>query len=297
MHSPSPLTRIASTLVLVGSVMLRPEVARAVDASDKTTCIAAFDSGQALRAAGKLTQALPQFSVCAREVCPRSLQKACVEQATESSALLPTVVLSATDAAHNDVTDVTVSIDGAIVATTLDGKAIPIDPGIHTFRFEKEGRSPVEHRAVVKEAQKGQVIAVVLAPVAAVVQAGAPPVVVEPLSPTANGAGWSSTRWAAVGVGAVGVAGIAVGSVFGAMAFSKWSDAQSQAKSTATFRQANDTESTGRSDATISTVAFIAGGLLAAGGVVLFVVSPSKGSGASATVAPTVGGISVVGTF
>jgi hypothetical protein len=113
-----------------------------------------------------------------------------------------------------------------------------------------------------------------------------------PAVPTATRA-----RWAAVGVGAVGVAGIAVGSVFGAMAFSKWGDAQSQARSTATFGQANNTESTGKSDATVSTVAFIAGGLLAAGGVVLFVVSPSKGSGASATVAPTLGGLTVVGTF
>ena len=50
---------------------------------------------------------------------------------------------------HGDVTEVRVYLDGALVATQLDGKAIELDPGGHVLRFEHGGLPSVEERVLV----------------------------------------------------------------------------------------------------------------------------------------------------
>jgi hypothetical protein len=57
----------------------------------------------------------------------------------------------------------------------------------------------------------------------------------------------------------------------------------------------NAARTTGENDAAVSTGAFIAGAALAATGIVLFVVHPSRTS--STSVSPTLGGLRVLGTF
>jgi hypothetical protein len=270
------MKRLATTLLTLGALVS----ATNAWADGKAECIAAFDAGQSARSSGRLMQALTQFAVCARDLCPRSLQKACVDAATESAALLPSVVLSATDVSHADVTDVKVSIDGTIVATVLDGKAMPVDPGPHTFRFERAGVPPVERQVVVKEAQKGQLVAAELT-------VGKPSPVVE------DRGRWPVMRVVGVGAAAVGLGGIVVGSVFGSLAFSKWSTAQNEAKSASTFPAGQSDESTGKTFAAVSTGAFIAGGALVAGGVALYLAAPKP----TLVVTPTLGGVSLAGTF
>lgn len=298
------MKRIAATLVLTAA-LLAPGPAQA---DDKADCIAAFEEAQTALASGKLTVAIPKFAVCSRDVCPQSMQKRCVEKATEASSLLPSVVLSATDGANNAVVDAKVTVDGVVVATVLDGKAIPLDPGLHTFRFEKEGLAPVERRVAIKEAQKGQSVAVQFAPtepvappvvpVVAPVVPTPPPVVTPEPPTTASRSSWTPLRWTGLAAGAAGVVGIGVGSAFGVTAFSKWSDAKAQCgTSCAPSSQASSTKSTGETDGNISTVAFIAGGVLVATGVVLFLLAPSKRSTASAAVTPAPGGLQVVGRF
>jgi hypothetical protein len=77
------------------------------------------------------------------------------------------VVLGARDAQGRDVMDVQVSIDGVLVANGLDGKAIEVDPGSHTFRFEARGAT-TEQAVLIREGEKGRSISVTLgAPAAA----------------------------------------------------------------------------------------------------------------------------------
>lgn len=302
------MKRVAVPLFLAG--LLAPGLAWADDRAD---CIEAFEAGQTLRAGGKLSEAIPKFAVCARDVCPRLMQKLCVDQSTEASALLPTVVLSATDGSNHEV-DAKVSVDGVVVATVLDGKAIPVDPGRHTFRFEREGLAAVERQVAVKEGQKGQSVSVQFAPTEPVVLAVVPvvapappalavPPVLPPEPPSENisHGSWTKMRWAGVGVGSAGIAGVVVGSVFGSMAFSKWSSAQSLCNTPngcGSGSQAENAKTTGEGYADVSTVAFVAGGVLAAGGIVLFLASPSKTStSSSAAITPTLGGLQIVGRF
>src|SRR5439155_8312448 len=54
------------------------------------------------------------------------------------------------------VFDVTVTMDGAVVATQLDGKPIDIDPGAHVFRFVHGNNPPVEQQIIVHAGEKGR---------------------------------------------------------------------------------------------------------------------------------------------
>jgi hypothetical protein len=99
--------------------------------------------------------------------------------------------------------------------------------------------------------------------------------------------------------GGVGVVGLALGGVFGALASSQWSSAKRDcgpAAPVCTKQSAVDEQKSASSDALISTVGFIAGGVLAATGAVLFFTAPKAAS-------PTVGvlvrpdGVAVTGTF
>ncbi len=106
------------------------------------------------------------------------------------------------------------------------------------------------------------------------------------------------TRWTAqhtAGVVTLGVGGVAlvVGSITGAMTLSTWSDAEAHC-STGSEPLTCDAEGQSLSDdahgmATVSTIAFVAGGLLVVGGAVIFFTSANGGDGTSASVAPWFG--------
>jgi hypothetical protein len=100
-------------------------------------------------------------------------------------------------------------------------------------------------------------------------------------------------------VGGFGIAGLAIGGVFGGLAAGKWSTAQSDCKTSATCTpsgnmMANSARSNALTLATVSTVGFIAGGVLTAGGLVVFLVAPK---GSSESRASRAGGIEIAPAF
>jgi hypothetical protein len=48
---------------------------------------------------------------------------------------------------------VKVTADGALLTEQLDGRAVRLDPGVHTFRFEAPGNAPLEQPVVVGEGE------------------------------------------------------------------------------------------------------------------------------------------------
>jgi hypothetical protein len=104
-------------------------------------------------------------------------------------------------------------------------------------------------------------------------------------------------------VGGVGVAGLAVGGVFGILALSQNASANS-GHCGGSLGGANQCDPTGvslRSQAVsygnVSTVAFIAGGVLAAGGATLWLVAPSGHVQVAPVTGQNGGGILVRGDF
>ncbi len=133
---------------------------------DVKACVAAAEKGQRLRNDGKLKEARDQFVVCARNVCPGAVRKDCEPLLSDIDSRLPTVVIAAKDDAGKDLIDVRVTIDGAVAATKLDGKAITIDPGAHTFRYEHDGSVAVDANVLVHDGEKSRALTVVFEPVA-----------------------------------------------------------------------------------------------------------------------------------
>jgi hypothetical protein len=275
---------VTAAAALVGTFV--PAVAFADDAA----CINASEQALTLRKQGKLHDALRQLAVCADAACPGEVKTECASRIAGVDAAMPTLVFGATDGAGNDLRDVKVSMDGAPLVTTLDGRPISVDPGEHTFRFETTGQPAVEKKLVVREGEKDRRESVMLGtPAPAPSPAPAP---VAPPVVTPSPSWWTTQRTLAVVAGGVGVAGLVVGGIFGGLAMSD----QSQEKTNCStggcpnHGQAVADYNTGNDNATVSTVGFIAGGVLLAGGAVLFFTAHD------AAVAPSTGRLYVVPT-
>ncbi len=121
-------------------------------------CFEAAVDGQKLRDAGQLLAAREQFIACAKSTCPEEVQKDCTRWLSELDVTLPTVVFGARDADGNDLLDVHVSVDSMATTGTAAGKPVPLDPGAHLVRFDREGSAPVEQSLVVRAGEKNRVI-------------------------------------------------------------------------------------------------------------------------------------------
>jgi len=114
---------------------------------------------------------------------------------------------------------------------------------------------------------------------------GAPP----PASPDHAANGGAMLRTAGIAAAGLGVVGLAVGTIFGLSAKSKNDDAASQCPSNACpSQQGVSLTDDARHAATISSVGFIAGGILVAGGLTLYFAAP-KDQKTAFRVAPSVG--------
>jgi hypothetical protein len=272
---PRSAARLALGLSLASAGCL---FARASHADEKAECLAAASKGQTLRDAHSLIEAREQFQTCARRVCPAIVQTDCGSWLDTVEKTLPSVVLSAKDAAGRDLLDVNVTADGRPLAQKLDGQAVWMNPGVHSFRFELADGTTATSRVVVKEGEKAQGVAVVLGSPAAV-EAGArsetspdsaATTPAEPVKPVASGRG-ATQRALGLVLGGLGIVGIGVGSGIGLDAKSK-DNAAAREKGTA----AGEIDS--RSDVNqgnVGTAVFVAGAVVAAVGVVVWFTAPS----------------------
>lgn len=173
-------------------------------AIDTAQCLAASEKGQRARAAGKLREAKEAFQVCNQDTCPAIVRSDCSKWRDELQASAPSVVFGARDAKGHDLFDVTVSMDGEVVTRKLDGKAVTVDPGPHTFKLEAPGFPAVTEKALIKEGEKARAITVTFADPGgtAAAQTKDDP---QPQrgADTSRGGGHTVLPWIVVGVGGV----------------------------------------------------------------------------------------------
>jgi hypothetical protein len=310
-------------LLLLVATLLTVARARAADPSTKE-CLVASESSLSLRREFKFDAARAQALVCAAASCPADVRTECSKRVDELSAAMPTLVLEAKDPTGADLSAVRVLMDGRLFAERLEGAALQLDPGSHTFRFEGVGLPPVEKSLVIHEGEKNRREVVVLgtanpapaaaiAPAAATVSLAPAAAAAQPVpSPTPrNGSPDSSSRPSSVlpivGLVAagVGVVALGVGSAFGLKAKSNYDDSNENGHCDASGCDKDGLASRDAafSAAHVSTALFIAGGVLVAGGVTLYLVkrSSSEPSAATLSVSPVVasngGAILVHGGF
>ncbi|XXX82429.1 hypothetical protein WMF30_27110 [Sorangium sp. So ce134] len=158
---------VAAALALTG--------ARAHAEPHKRACAAAYERAQGLRRDGKLLAARQALIACSQPTCPAAAVADCGPWLAEVEQSLPTVVIAARDAHGRERLDVRVLVDGRLLAAALDGKALPVDPGPHTFRYEPASGPAVEERVVIREGEKNRAITVTLGASSAGAPASAPP--------------------------------------------------------------------------------------------------------------------------
>lgn len=134
----------------------------ATAALDKETCVASFDRGQKAQSDRALRRALADLIVCAQESCPSVLRADCAGVLAEVRSALPTVVFAADDGNGHELTDVQVYAGRELLASSLDGRAIAVDPGTVELRFESPGIAPVVTTRMIREGEKSRVIRVSL---------------------------------------------------------------------------------------------------------------------------------------
>jgi hypothetical protein len=201
--------RVARLLRWAPLLLAAPAVAapvRSARADVTDDCLAASDAGQQQRDKGALIDAKKQLLACARDVCPKVVRRDCDRWLTDVEERVPSVVPSAHDASGADVVDVSVEVDGKVVATKLDGRAIPLDPGAHRFRFVGPDGAATEQQVLVREREKGRILQVELSR-----PSSAPPAPPAPEpTPTEAVQAPASTPAAAYVLGGIGV--LALGS-------------------------------------------------------------------------------------
>lgn len=154
----SRLLLLLSTFAQVTALAV-PSTAHATE-PDKAVCAESYRSAQTQRKSGNLRRAREALIQCASDRCPSVMQPDCMRWLTEVEAAMPSLTFAATGESGKDVTDVHVSMDGETLTHELDGKAIPVDPGSHTLRFERANAEPIEQPIIVHEGEKARVVSV-----------------------------------------------------------------------------------------------------------------------------------------
>jgi hypothetical protein len=251
-------------------------------AADPTTadCLSASESSLSLRGHHRLREARAQLLICSAGTCPADIRNECVRRVDEINAAMPTIVFETKDPAGNDVGGVKVTMDGQLLAERLEGTAVSIDPGAHSFSFEAEGRLVARRQFVIREGEKERRELVVLAGAdEAVAWSPSGGAVV-----TASGVATEAPSEPSIGTqklialvaAGVGVTALAVGIGYGVEAQSLHDDASKACPGTCATQRGVELWNQAISSGNVATIGFIVGGVALAGGAVLWLTAPAS---------------------
>jgi hypothetical protein len=276
-------------------------------ASELQACLDASNQGQTLRDGHKLIEARNEFRACGRVTCPAVVRRDCVTWLEEVEKDISSLALEAKDIDGNDLVEVTVTLDGSVVTTKLDGRSIEVNAGPHALHFALPDGTSTDEQVLVHEGDKNHVVTAVLRKPAPMQPRAAPArpsgspgpaaVDVADAATVSPSNAYRSQRMAGVVVGVAGLAGVVVGGVFGGLTFSSWANANRECPSHAgCSSQATGDRNRALTDGTVSTVTVIAGAILLAGGITVYFTAPRPHS-PSLGVQILPGGIGLTGAY
>lgn len=311
---------LSSVLTLVATIG-GPQWALAAD--DKEACLAAADQGQSLRDDGKYSEAREQFVGCAKNTCPKLVQDQCADWLRELDESMPTVVFAVKDDRGNDVTAVHVTADEKHLSGVIVGKPVPLDPGPHDIRFERDNPSQsVSIHVVLRAGEKNRDVDAVFPPLEAPPPEKPPeesPTSPPPASPPAAEAApelppppppstGDGRRVTSIPLLAGAALGVGLGAYFGIQSQNEASDADSTEKSLGRggcgangnpadprCKVLNDSRDAQNRDATLDVVLYAAGGALAAGALAAWFLWPKPTATTKASAAWVVPSIAANG--
>ena len=296
------------------SLAARPSLAQSSE--DRATAQALFDDARALVQANRAAEACPKFEesqrldpgtgtllnlancyerigrnasawalyvevITASRTAGRADREALAKE--HADALLPRLSkLSIEVPVQTQVTGLTITRDGQPIRQAQWGTALPIDSGKHQLAATAPGKKPWQVEIEINKPGQTETMKV---PVLA--EAKAEPGVLAPAAPPvadpAVEARRAKLRSAAYIAGGLGIVGVGFGTYFGLSALSKNSASNADCSGAACNDDGFSKRNEARNAGTVSTIAFIAGGVALGAGVVLFLSSsPNKESNGSA---------------
>ncbi len=313
-------TRFALCSVVVGlSVFAGSSVARA-QPKDKAAADLLFTDAEKLVEAGQFAQACPKFAEsqrldpqlgtllhladCYEKEGKTASAWASFREAKElaaakadgreqvakdrAAALEPKLArLSIVVPSDSEAPGLEVQRDGQVVGRALWGSAVPIDPGKHTIVARAQGKTDWTKDVDVTEAGKTVTLAIpALAAAAALPPPTGPVVAPRPAEKPSSGGG-SPLKTIGFVVAGVGAAGLVVGGVFAGTTSSKSNEANAICPTGVgctldEVNRYNAAYADAQNASTTSIIAFVAGGVLLAGGLIMVLVAPSGSASKSA---------------
>lgn len=184
--------------------------------------------------------------------------------------------------------------DGIVVGEAQWNDAIPVDPGTRVLRAQADGRKPWSKEVEVPPKPVEITVDVPELEAEPLAKKVDPPPERPAEKPTPawradTNDGGSTQRTVGIVLGGVGLAGVAVGTIFGVIAITKKSEADKECQPPdrdVCTQKGIDASESSTSAGNVSTVGFIAGAALLAGGAVLYFTAPS---GTSLAVHPSAG--------
>jgi hypothetical protein len=162
---PHPSVRLHAGAILALGLAALPRVSDAQQESstEADACFTAAERAQPLMRDKRFREARADLEMCARDVCPKVARADCREWLSEVALEQPTIVIAPREVnAKRETRDVTGAvraiIDGGIVIDRVDPTPVPLDPGKHRVRLERQGFPPIEQNVDLKESEKSRVV-------------------------------------------------------------------------------------------------------------------------------------------
>lgn len=186
--------------------------------------------------------------------------------------------------------DAEVKLDGNVLDAAVLGSPVPVDPGKHSIEASAKGKRPFTTTIEVSDRVK--------APSVEIPALDVDPTATKPSADKSTDGNpdkgpseetrsdGSTQRTISYVLMGAGVVGVGVGTVFGLRTSSKWSEAQTHCTGIECDRTGVTLAAGAKNNGTVSTISFIAGGLLLAGGAALFFTAPSGPPKTSGSLAP-----------
>ena len=185
-------------------------------AEEPLTCSQAYEKAQEEKTAGRLNAAIEHLKSCIDPSCAEFIRQDCLRWMDQTESALPTVVFSVREDGK-DLTDVEILCDDKPLTGILDGKAIPVDPGLHAFTFNVPGLVPAQRQVLVREGERNRIINVEFSRPhkrVALPSATSRAATTLPAEPSLR-SGKRTLPYALAGVGTLGVAGFTVFALLG----------------------------------------------------------------------------------
>jgi hypothetical protein len=125
----------------------------------RMVCVSAYRTAVKLEQASHLREAQKAFAACARVTCDQFMRKECMSQHNQLDSDIPSVVPVVTDASGEPVVDVRVTMDGEVLTSKIDGRAVAVDPGIHEFSFTTPAGAFTQ-KLVILQGQRNRPLAI-----------------------------------------------------------------------------------------------------------------------------------------